>query len=146
MRAGSSAGGGVLRGICSTRASSLRCDGRAGRRRWKRGWRARADAELFLSVVTLGEIERGIETQERKDPAFASALRAWLAETETVFADRIVPFGAAEARVWGRFSARLGHTGADLLIAATAEVHRLTVATLNPRDFKPTGVRMEVPR
>lgn len=106
---------------------------------------ARADTELFLSVVTLGEIERGIEMQVRKDPAFASALRGWLAETETVFADRIVPFGAAEARVWGRFSARLGHSGADLLIAATAEVHRLTVATLNPRDFKPTGVRVVVP-
>ena len=106
---------------------------------------ARADRELFLSVVTLGEIERGIEMQARKDPPFAATLRGWLAETETVFADRIVPFGAAEARVWGRFSARLGHTGADLLIAATAEVHRLTVATLNPRDFEPTGVQVEVP-
>lgn len=84
--------------------------------------------------------------QDRKDPAFASALRDWLVETEMVFADRIVPFGAAEARVWGRISAQLGHTGADLLIAATAEVQRLTVATLNPRDFEPTGVRVEVPR
>ena len=84
--------------------------------------------------------------QERKDPAFASALSDWLVETEMVFADRIVPFGVAEALVWGRISAHLGHTGADLLIAATAEVHRLTVATLNPRDFEPTGVRVEVPR
>ena len=108
--------------------------------------RARSDAELFLSVVTLGEIERGIAMQERKDPAFASALSDWLVETEMVFADRIVPFGVAEALVWGRISAHLGHTGADLLIAATAEVHRLTVATLNPRDFEPTGVRVEVPR
>ena len=62
-----------------------------------------------------------------------------------MFADRIVPFGAAEARVWGRLSARLGHTGADLLIAATAQAHRLVVATLNPRDFRPAGVRVIVP-
>ena len=107
--------------------------------------RERADSELFLSVVTLGEIERGIEMQKEKDPSFAAALRGWLAETEATFADRIVPFGAAEARVWGRLSARLGHTGADLLIAATAEVHRLVVATLNPRDFTPTGVPVLVP-
>ena len=106
---------------------------------------AQADAELFLSVVTLGEIERGVEMQVRRDPAFAAALRRWLAETEAVFADRIIPFGAAEARVWGRHSARLGHAGADLLIAATAEVRRLTVATLNPRDFEPTGVPVVVP-
>ena len=123
--------------------SAARRPGRAPRvERWLR---ARTDAELFLSVITLGEIERGIEMQARRDPAFATALRGWLADTEAVFADRIVPFGAAEARVWGRLSARLGHTGADLLIAATAEVHRLKVATLNPRDFEPTGVRVEVP-
>ena len=76
-------------------------------------------------MITLGEVERGIEMQREKDPGFATALRGWIGETEAMFADRIVPFGAAEARVWGRLSARLGHTGADLLIAATAEVHRL---------------------
>ena len=62
-----------------------------------------------------------------------------------MFADRIIPFGVAEARVWGRYSARLGHAGADPLIAATAEVRRLTIATLNPLDFEPTGVPVVVP-
>jgi len=123
--------------------SAARRPGRAPRvAQWLR---AQADAELFLSVVTLGEIERDVEMQARRDPAFAEALRRWLAETEAVFADRIIPFGAAEARVWGRYSARLGHAGADLLIAATAEVRRLTVATLNPRDFEPTSVQVVVP-
>ena len=123
--------------------SAVRRPGRAPKvERWLR---ERTDSDLFLSVVTLGEVERGIEMQREKDPSFATALRGWIGETEAVFADRIVPFGAAEARAWGRLSARLGHTGADLLIAATAEVHRLVVATLNPRDFTPTGVRVIVP-
>ena len=123
--------------------SAVRRPGRAPRvERWLR---ERTDSELFLSVITLGEVERGIEMQREKDLGFATALRGWIGETEAMFADRIVPFGAAEARVWGRFSARLGHTGADLPIAATAEVHRLVVATLNPRHFTPTGVRVVVP-
>ena len=103
---------------------------------WLQG---RPDEELFISVVTLGEIERGIAMQERRNPGFAADLRAWLSEVEMLFADRVLPFDAAEAREWGRLWARLGHDGADLLIAATAIVGNLTVVTRNARHFENTG-------
>ncbi|PTW46585.1 type II toxin-antitoxin system VapC family toxin [Rhodovulum kholense] len=111
-----------------------------------RAWlAARPEPELFLSVITLGEIERGIRQQEARDPGFARDLRVWLDRTMLVFADRLLPFGAAEARIWGRLSAEIGHPGADLMIAATALQHGATVVTGNVADFEPTGVRIENP-
>ncbi len=65
--------------------------------------------------------------------------------TVTLFSDRLLPFGAAEAQIWGRLSARIGHSGADLLIAATALSHDATVVTRNVADFAPTGCRIENP-
>lgn len=109
---------------------------------WLRG---RAEQDLYLSVITLGEIERGIHLQEARDPAFARDLRAWLDRTTLVFADRLLPFGAEEARIWGRLSASLGHPGADLMIAATALYHGAVVVTGNVSDFAPTGVAVENP-
>lgn len=100
---------------------------------------------LYMSVVTLGEIERGIARQESQNPAFARDLRDWLNRTVTLFSDRLLPFGPDEARVWGRLSARIGHSGADLLIAATALVQDATVVTGNVSDFQPTGCRIEDP-
>ncbi|OLS42760.1 type II toxin-antitoxin system VapC family toxin [Rhodovulum sulfidophilum] len=111
-----------------------------------RAWlAARPEPELFLSVITLGEIERGIRQQETRDPGFARDLRVWLDRTMLVFADRLLPFGAAEARIWGRLSAEIGHPGADLMIAATALHHGATVVTGNVSDFEPTGVPIENP-
>lgn len=96
--------------------------------------------ELAISVITLGEIERGIVQQNSRNPAFATDLRAWLDRTVLLFSDRILPFGAVEARIWGRLSAEIGHNGADLLIAATALAHGATVVTGNTEDFRLTGV------
>ncbi|MCY4006730.1 MAG: type II toxin-antitoxin system VapC family toxin [Rhodobacteraceae bacterium] len=101
---------------------------------------AQADTDLFISVISLGEIARGIRLQEARNAAFAATLTAWLTRTETLFTDRILPFGAAEARIWGHLSADLGHPGADLMIAATALTHHMTVVTGNVSDFRPTGV------
>lgn len=109
---------------------------------WLRG---RAEQDLFLSVITLGEIERGIQQQEARDPAFARDLRGWLDRTTRLFADRLLPFGAEEARIWGRLSASLGHPGADLMIAATALRHGAVVVTGNVSDFAPTRVAVENP-
>lgn len=106
---------------------------------------AQPDASLFLSVVTLGEIERGIEKQRRDDTAFANALEIWLEGLARAYADRILPITPAIARRWGRLSARIGHDGADVLIAATAQVHGLTVVTRNIGHFQPTGVRVVNP-
>jgi predicted nucleic acid-binding protein len=105
----------------------------------------KSEQDLFLSVITIGEIARGIRQQEGRDPAFARDLRAWLDRTILLFSDRLLPFDAEDARIWGRLSAEIGHTGADLMIAATALRHTATVVTGNVSDFAPTGVRIENP-
>lgn len=107
--------------------------------------RAQPESALFLSVITLGEIERGIRAQERANPVFAADLRAWVDRTVRLFSDRILPFGPEDARIWGRLSQDIGHGGADLMIAATALAHGATVVTGNTADFLPTGVRLEDP-
>ena len=109
---------------------------------WLQG---KAEQDLCLSVITLGEIERGIRQQETRDPDFARDLRAWLDRTVLLFSDRLLPFGAEDARIWGRLSAEIGHSGADLMIAASALRHAATVVTGNTRDFAPTGVALEDP-
>jgi predicted nucleic acid-binding protein len=109
---------------------------------WLRG---RPEASLFVSVVTLGEIGRGIRAQETHNPAFAADLRAWADRTLRLFGDRLLPFDAEAARIWGRLSQDLGHGGADLMIAATALAHGATVVTGNVADFRPTGVVLENP-
>lgn len=98
------------------------------------------DGDLFLSVVTIGEIERGITLQQRQDPAFATTLAAWLDQVLAAYGDRILPFDLPAARRWGALSATLGNDSADLQIAATALEHGLTVVTRNVSDFAPAGV------
>lgn len=123
--------------------SALRRPDRAARvAAWLQG---KPEANLFLSVITLGEIERGIHQQQAQNPGFAADLRAWLDRTTLVFADRLLPFGPAEARIWGRLSQEIGHDGADLMIAATALHHGATIVTGNIADFAPTGVALENP-
>lgn len=102
-------------------------------------------SDLFLSVVTLGEVEKGITAVTPRDPAFAQRLVVWLDEVLRRFADRILPVDIATARRWGRLAAAHGHGGADLLIAATALEHGLTVATSNTRHFAGTGVMLVDP-
>ncbi len=97
-------------------------------------------ADLYMSVITVGEIERGIEQQQRHNPDFARDLSGWLDRMLDWYGDRILPVDTATARRWGQLSAALGHDSADLLIAATALEHGLTVATRNVRHFEPTGV------
>ncbi|MCA0848724.1 type II toxin-antitoxin system VapC family toxin [Salipiger thiooxidans] len=106
---------------------------------------AQAETDLYLSVVTLGEIERGIRLQEPRNPDFARDLRLWLERTVTVFADRLLEFDAADAMIWGELSARLGHNGADLMIAAQALARDAAVVTGNVSDFEPTGARVVNP-
>jgi predicted nucleic acid-binding protein len=109
---------------------------------WLRG---KAEQELFLSVITMGEIERGIRQQETRDPMFATDLRMWLDRTVLLFSDRLLAFEAEDARIWGRLSAEIGHNGADLMIAASALRHGAIVVTGNISDFAPTGAALENP-
>jgi toxin FitB len=96
--------------------------------------------DLFLSVISIGEIERGIARQRAIDPSFADALAAWLDRVLTLYGERVVPFDLGTARRWGALSAALGNDSADLMIAATALERGLTVVTRNVSDFEPTGV------
>ena len=95
---------------------------------------------LFLSVVTIGEIENGISRQRRLNPVFADTLTDWLELTMQRYMDRILPVSVPVARRWGNLSGQLGHSGVDLLIAATALEHGLMVVTRNTRHFEPAGV------
>lgn len=97
-------------------------------------------ADLFISVISIGEIERGIALQRSRDQHFASSLAMWLDHVLNVYGDRILPFDLASARRWGQLSAMLGHHSADLQIAATALEHGLTVVTRNVSHFEPAGV------
>jgi predicted nucleic acid-binding protein len=100
----------------------------------------RQPGELFVSVVSIGKIERGIALQRVKNQNFAATLASWLDQVLAVYEDRILPFDLASARRWGQLSAALGHHAADLQIAATALERGLTVVTRNTSDFEPTGV------
>jgi toxin FitB len=105
------------------------------------GWIERQrSGDLFISVISIGEIERGIALQRSKDQPFASILAIWLDHVLNVYGDRVLPFDLAAARRWGLLSAALGHHGADLQIAATALEHGLTVVTRNVSHFEPAGV------
>ncbi|MYH49811.1 MAG: type II toxin-antitoxin system VapC family toxin [Gammaproteobacteria bacterium] len=100
---------------------------------------AQRTSDLYLSVVTVGEIERGIEQQRHRDHAFARELAGWLDRVLGWYGDRVLPVDLATSRRWGRLSAALGHESSDLLIAATALEHGLTVVTRNERHFEPTA-------
>jgi len=104
--------------------------------------RRQRSSDLFLSVVSVGEIERGIAQQRLKNPDFAESLADWLDRLLSLYADRILPFDLAASRRWGRLSATIGHDGANLLIAATALERGLMVVTRNRRHFEPTGVTL----
>jgi toxin FitB len=115
-------------------------------RRWQRdpmvvAWFERQrTTDLFLSVISVGEIERGIARQRTADPDFAGALAAWLDQVLALYGERVVPFDLPTARRWGALSAALGNDSADLMIAATALEHGLAVVTRNVSDFELTGV------
>ena len=95
--------------------------------------------EAFLSVLTLGEIRRGIELHRAKDAKAASALERWLLGLEAHYAERILPITAVIADRWGRLSLTQPLPVSDGLIAATGLEHRLTVVTRNVVDFERSG-------
>src|ERR1700722_935576 len=94
----------------------------------------------FISVMTMGEIRKGVESSRRKDLAKAQLLERWLNELESSFEERILPVSAEIADIWGRFVYRGDVAVVDGLIAATAAHHGHTVATRNTKDFQRTGV------
>jgi len=102
-------------------------------------------ADLFISVISVGEIERGIARQRSSNPEFAAALAAWLDRVLMLYQEQILPFDLKAARRWGMLSAALGNESADLMIAATALEQGLTLVTRNVSDFERTGVSVVNP-
>ena len=98
-------------------------------------------ADLYVSVITLQELEIGVLLVERRDPAQGAVLRAWLdAHVLPAFNGRILSIDTAVAQRSARLHVPDPRPVRDGLIAATALVHGMTVVTRNVADFEPTGV------
>lgn len=96
--------------------------------------------DIYLSVLTLGEIRKGIENIRRRDPSAAEALEDWLHELEGSLADNLLLVDQAIAEQWGRFNVPDPLPMLDSLLAATASVHGMTLITRNLKDVERTGV------
>jgi predicted nucleic acid-binding protein len=100
--------------------------------------------QAFFSAVTFGEIQRGVEITRRQDPVKANEIEAWAAHLER--ASQVLPMDSACFREFARLMhSRSGTLAEDAMIAATARVHGLTVATRNVGDFRHLGVSVVSP-
>ena len=100
-----------------------------------------ADEHLHLAAVTLGELQAGAEITREQDPAKAGEIEAWIGQLEQTW--NVLAMDGRTFRIWARL---MHHRSDDLIedamIAATAQVHNLTVVTRNVRDFEPLGVEI----
>jgi toxin FitB len=108
-----------------------------------RAWLASVpDAELYVSVLVIGEVRQGIERLRRRDPARVEVFEAWLSALRHDYSDRIVPVSAEVAEEWGRLNVPDPLPVIDGLMAATAKVRGWTLVTRNVGDLARTGVRL----
>ena len=107
-----------------------------------RNWfRSVDDADLYLSVLVIGELRQGVEGLRRRDPPAAAKLDRWLHELVQRHADRTLSVDAAVADRWGRLNVPDLVPMIDGMLAATALIHSMTLVTRNTRDVRRTGVR-----
>ena len=98
-----------------------------------------ADADIYLSVLVVGEIRKGIERARRTDPAQARALEKWLSTLKQSYGERILPIDQMVADEWGSMSAIRPVPTVDTLLAATAKIHRMTLTARNVADVAGLG-------
>ena len=99
------------------------------------------DASLYLSVLVIGEIRKGIERIRPKDTVQANAIENWLVVVDKAFGDRILPIDRAVANEWGRLNARRPLPVIDGLLAATANIHHMTLVTRNIAEIADLDVQ-----
>ena len=99
------------------------------------------DASLYLSVLVIGEIRKGIESIRPKDTVQANAIENWLVVVDKAFGDRILPIDRAVANEWGRLNARRPLPVIDGLLAATANIHHMTLVTRNIAEIADLDVQ-----
>ena len=97
---------------------------------------------LFISVLSLGELRKGVAVKFRSDADAARRLATWVDGLEFSFGDRILSVDAAIARQWGELSAQRSRPVVDTLLAATALMHKLTLVTRNINDVDDLGVKL----
>ncbi len=101
-----------------------------------------AETDIYISVIVLGEIRRGVELLRRRDPVAATHLEHWLLALRTTLGERLLPISDAITDRWGQLGIPDPLPVADGLLAATALVHDLTLVTRNTRDVQRSGVRV----
>jgi predicted nucleic acid-binding protein len=103
-------------------------------------WSSVPEHSIFFSVLTIGEIRKGIESLRRRDIRAAAGLEKWLFSVIRAHADRILIVDLAVVEEWGRLNVPNPLPAVDGLIAATAKIHGLTLVTRNTADIARTGV------
>jgi toxin FitB len=115
-------------------------EARRGTREARIWLRSVEPATIYLSVITLGEVMKGIALKQRTDRRAAAALTVWLEQLRLDHSDRILPISDRVTLEWGRLAAERPRGMADGLIAATAMVHSKIIVTRNVADFLDTRI------
>lgn len=123
--------------ILSELRKQERCD--PGVRAW---FEQCPENRMFVSVLVLGEIRRGIERIRARDPRQAEALESWLESVTQQYEERILPVDVRVADRWGAMGSLQPIAPVDGLLAATALTHQLTLVTRNVADVESTGVKL----
>lgn len=115
--------------------------GKAQKEVWE-WWLAMEGQELFLSVMTLGEVRKGIDRLRTRDVPQVLVLERWLDKVRREFNGRLIPVTVEIADRWGKFQATRSLPEVDALLAATVLEHDLILVTRNETDFDGLGIRV----
>ncbi|MBA2519915.1 MAG: type II toxin-antitoxin system VapC family toxin [Chloroflexia bacterium] len=98
------------------------------------------ESDPWISVLTIGELWKGVAMRQRRDPDAAMRIGIWIEEIKQDFADRILPIDTRVARLWGTLSAERTRPAVDTMLAATAIAHNLALVTRNTKDVQGINV------